>query len=234
MKTVIGTSCGGEKVFRYIVNSANKEHPKLLYIPADGYSWMDICVGYKIFGIALGCQFDYLALLDKNLDKTKIRDKILSSDIIFVGGGSAFHMLQTWNHFQMPKYIREAYDYEIVLSGLSAGAIAWFKYGNGDSNFYMEDKKHRYRKVVGTGVVRSICYPHYNVDNDKLFAMIMKMYNVPAIALEDGSSIVVRDDKYMIMKNSPDNVAYRFVNKDGKIYKKIIDNEDFLDLKEVL
>ena len=42
-------------------------------------------------------------------------------------------MISAWKKFGVDKALREAYEKEIVLSGLSAGAICWFKYGNSDS-----------------------------------------------------------------------------------------------------
>ena len=233
MGTIIGTSCGGDEVFSYIMKAANKKCPKFLYMPADGFSWNDICCAYYQFGKRYNCEFDYLAILEKGLSSNIIRDKIMSADIIFVGGGSAYDMTQKWQWAKLPKIFKEAFDKGIVLSGLSAGAIGWFQYGNGDSNFYLKDKQWQYRRVVGTGLVKAMCYPHYHVGNDKFFARIMKMYDVPAIALEDGASIVIQDNQYKIL-SSRDKAAYRFENINGRICKKIIDNEQFAPLNDLL
>ena len=236
MGIIVGMSGGySEPVEDFIVKLANKNKPRILFIPtASGDSPGYIISLYNDFVVKRGCKADFLALSYKNLTDEDIKRKILSADIIYVGGGSAYNMLETWRKFKVDEYIREAYKGDVVLSGTSAGAICWFAYGNGDSNFYRDGRVLKYRKVVGTGLVNTICFPHYFTDADFLFEKLMRFYDVPAIALSDNASILIENDKYLILRTDKEAKAYLFRNKNGVITKRSIVKEEMTPLKDLL
>ncbi len=229
MGTIVGSSCGSSSVDKYIVEAAGKDNPKILFIPtASGDSFGCLSALNFVFNKQFGCTVDFLLLCNDNISEDYVEDKVMSADIINVGGGSAWEMMQIWRAYNMNKFIKAAYDKGTVLSGTSAGSICWFKYGNGDSNIFMNrEKRYCYRKVEGTGMINALNYPHYNPSNDTLFSRIMKLYTVPAIALEDGCTFVVKDDKYKIMKMYDKVDAFLFKNNNGIISKQKILNEDF-------
>lgn len=236
MGTIVGMSGGySEPVDDFIVKLANKNQPKILFIPtASGDAPGYIISLYNDFAIRRGCKADFLALSYKNLTDEDIKRKILSADIIYVGGGSAYNMLETWRQYKVDEHIKEAYQKDIILSGTSAGAICWFAYGNGDSNFYRDGKVLKYRKVIGTGCINTICFPHYHPNDDLMFEKIMKFYEVPAIALSDNASILIKDDKYVILRTDKDAKACLFRNKKGIITKRSIVKEEMAPLKDLL
>lgn len=222
-------------VENFIVKLANKPEPKVLFIPtASGDSYQSVIWAYEIFCSKLGCKFDALPLVYGGLPDEDIRNKILSSDIIYVGGGSAFNMMEIWRQYKIDQYMKEAYDKNIILTGMSAGAICWFKFGNGDSNFYGDSKLLKYRKVVGTGLINAMCYPHYYSESDGYFEKIMRFYDVPAIALEDNASLFIKDDQYLVIKTSSNAKAWKFANRNGVITKKSIVKDKFCSIKELL
>ena len=58
---------------------------------------------------------------------------LLSKDIIYVGGGNTFYMLEIWEKNNLIKIFKEAYNKGIILSGVSAGAACWFDWILSDS-----------------------------------------------------------------------------------------------------
>ncbi|PJC37072.1 peptidase E, partial [Candidatus Peregrinibacteria bacterium CG_4_9_14_0_2_um_filter_53_11] len=56
-------------------------------------------------------------------------DKILSADLIYVGGGNTLKMMLRWKRFGVTTLLKQAYRKDIVLAGVSAGSICWFEYG---------------------------------------------------------------------------------------------------------
>ena len=63
--------------------------------------------------------------------------KIMSSDIVYVGGGNTLLMMRIWRRFGLDKVLKGAYEAGIVLAGISAGSICWFDSGHSDSmSFY--------------------------------------------------------------------------------------------------
>src|SRR3989338_8931348 len=84
---------------REIVCLTGKKHPRALFIPTAS---SDDC-GYwkifqKIYGKKLGCKADVLFLLRETPAFQEIRSKILSADLIYVGGGNRLKMMRRWRY----------------------------------------------------------------------------------------------------------------------------------------
>ncbi|MEI9906625.1 MAG: Type 1 glutamine amidotransferase-like domain-containing protein [Actinomycetota bacterium] len=62
-----------------------------------------------------------------------VRDQIMNSDMIWVGGGSVANLLALWSLHGVDSALREAYEEGIVLGGVSAGSICWHQGGPTDS-----------------------------------------------------------------------------------------------------
>jgi aminopeptidase N len=65
-------------------------------------------------------------------------EKLLSSDIIFVGGGNTIYMLKSWKECGLDILLYNAYQKGIIISGISAGLIFPFNSGVTDSNGPLE------------------------------------------------------------------------------------------------
>lgn len=236
MGTIIGMSGGNcLPIERFIVKLANKNEPKVLIVPtACGDAWQCMAGYYDLFGKNFGCKVDFLPLSYGGLSDEDIKRKILSADIIYVSGGSAYNMMEKWRQYKVDQYMQEAFKKDIILCGSSAGAICWFKYGNGDSNFTRENRMLKYRKVVGCGLINTMCYPHYWSGNDEYFEKLFRFYDVPAIALEDNASIMIKDDQYLVIKTCEQANAYKFINRNGIIIKKSIVKNKFCSVQELI
>ncbi|MFC1953334.1 Type 1 glutamine amidotransferase-like domain-containing protein [Chloroflexota bacterium] len=117
-----------------IIRLSGVVNPRLLFIPtatSDAESYVEAV--HKHFGEDLGCTIDTLYLVKEKPGISEIRDKVLNANIIYVGGGNTLKMLKIWRNLGVDKILHEAYERNIVLSGLSAGAICWFRYGSSDS-----------------------------------------------------------------------------------------------------
>ena len=133
-----------------IVELTKKKHPKALFIPTasgepDGY----IQNFNKVYGKKLGCKTDVLFLLKTKPTKKELREKILSSDLIYVGGGNTLKMMKRWRFLGVDKILKEAHKRGIVLSGISAGGISWFEAGHSDSMSSYNPDNWDYIKVRG-------------------------------------------------------------------------------------
>jgi dipeptidase E len=81
----------------------------------------------------LKCKTDVLFLIKEQPSKESIQRKILSADIIYVGGGNTLQMMCIWRRLRVDTLLISAYENGTVLSGISAGAICWFDSGHSDS-----------------------------------------------------------------------------------------------------
>jgi dipeptidase E len=133
---------------REIIRLSGKIQPKLLFIgtamsDAEKY-WFHI---QRYFGEHLGCKTDVLMLLKEKRTKKETRKKILSADIIYVGGGNTLMMMRVWRRLGIDRLLKQAHEKGIVLSGISAGSICWFESGHSDSLSFTNPKKWKYINV---------------------------------------------------------------------------------------
>ncbi len=77
----------------------------------------------------LDCEPNHLALTKTDLSFAEIESIILSQDIIFVGGGSTKFLMNVLKEKKADEMLIKAWEQGIILSGMSAGAICWFKDG---------------------------------------------------------------------------------------------------------
>src|SRR6185312_1220809 len=154
---------GTVSIDREIIRLSRKKHPRLLFIPtasSDSESyWKDV---QEYFGDFLKCKTDVLFLIKEQSSKESIQKKILSADIIYVGGGNTLQMMRIWRRLGVDRLLRSAYENGTVLSGISAGAICWFDAGHSDSMSFFNPKKWEYIIVRGLGLLNGILCPHYN------------------------------------------------------------------------
>lgn len=226
-----------EKIDKEIIRLTGKKRPKLLFVPtasSDSESYAD--VAKKYFGKRLGCRVDVLYLLNKKLSKKEIEEKILKSDIVYVGGGNTLKMMNAWRRLGVDKILKKAFKKNIVLSGLSAGSLCWFNGGSSDSRKFKNDKEP-FIKVTGLGFINAFHCPHYDTEKGRKKSLkdLMKKTPGTAIALDNCSAIEIVNDKYRILTTKKQTNAYRTYWLKGKYFEEIIKpKKEFSLLSELL
>ena len=216
----------------YIVKMSAKECPKTLFIPtASGDSQGYIDVFNNIYGNKLGCITDTLILINEETSHKDIKNKILSSDIIYVGGGDTSKMLDIWRKYKVDESLKQSFEKGTILSGLSAGSMCWFKHGYSDSGSN-EDGSTRYICLEGLGFINAINCPHYNEDGRKGFDDIMRVTEETGIAIENNCALVIKDDTFRIIKSDKKASAFKFINSYGSVQKFTLANENFVSIIE--
>jgi dipeptidase E len=103
---------------REIIRLSHKKNPKLLFIPTASSDseiyWKHV---QDYFGKFLKCKTDVLFLIKEQPSKEQIRRKILSADIVYVGGGNTLLMMGLWRRLGVDKLLVSAYENGTVLSG---------------------------------------------------------------------------------------------------------------------
>jgi dipeptidase E len=226
-----------------IIKLSRKKNPALLFIPTASGDSQGYCdVVEKYYGKKLGCRVENLLLTkekiqNKKITKEMIRKKILSSDIIYVGGGNTLKMMTLWRALGVDKLLLEAYKKGIVLSGLSAGAICWFSFGNSDSRKFTSNS-NKLIKVAGLGFIVALCCPHYFGEVERKPQLKEMMKNTPkivSIALTECCALEIIDNNYRILKSKRDAKAFKVFWKNGKYYEKeIMEKKEFLELNNLL
>jgi dipeptidase E len=203
---------------------AHKKNPKLLFIPTASSDseiyWKHV---QEYFGRFLKCKIDVLFLIKERPSKQQIRDKILSADIIYVGGGNTLMMMRLWRRLGVDKLLRQAYENGIVLSGISAGSICWFDSGHSDSMSFYNPRKWKYINVKGLGLINGIHCPHYNgmtrgIPRRKHFREMIRKTGGIGIAIENNCAIEFVDGRfYRVIRSKGKSRAYRVYKSGGDV-----------------
>ena len=153
-----GRSLGSLKIEKYIISLINKKRPKICFIPtASGDSSLYKLNFYRAFS-KLDCITSHIDFFSRT---ENLEEKVLTQDIIYVGGGNTKSMLAVWKEWNLHKILRNAYEKGIVMSGVSAGAICWFDKGITDS--YAEELTI----IDCLGIVGGIACPHFDEEKER-------------------------------------------------------------------
>jgi dipeptidase E len=182
---------------------------------------------------SIGATVSVLNLITENPSDEVVESMILSADAIYVSCGSSYLMIEEWRKRGVDKLLRQAYDNGTVMSGLSAGAIAWSKYCNPDS-FYT----NKSLKLDALGLINALICPHYDSENyrhDSFKNMIKEIPELVGIALDEHAAIEIVDDEYRIHSYGSGGKAYKcYWNNEKYFTKEIISVDDFKSLEELI
>ena len=199
------------EIDKYIVSLVNKETKKVLFIPTASGDMPSYIERFTNLYKELGCEVDSL-LLSKTENDNLIRSKIFSSDIIYIGGGNTARMMRIFKRTHVNEYLKLAYEKGIILTGLSAGAMAYFTNGYSDSN-RSTNPEASLCLVKCLDLIPYCFCPHYNEEERKSFDEFVVKKGFDGLALEDNVALVVIDDKIQgIIKSNTNNTGYYIIN----------------------
>ena len=145
---------------RYIVKSSNNEPPKVIFIPIASNNLTEYIKVFEREYKKLGAIVETIKL-SETTDINATKDQILSSDIIYFGGGNVDILLKWLNKPELNEIIKTAYEQGTIISGLSAGAVVWYEH------FIEIVDNEEYVIKKGLGWLDGYCTAHYNKENQK-------------------------------------------------------------------
>lgn len=200
-----------EEIDKEIVRLSEKSNPKLLFIgTASSHSEEYFNVIRDIY-TKLGCIVSNLDIINNNFDTEMLENIVFDTDIIYVGGGNTRFMLEKWRECGLDKILKQAYNRNIVLSGLSAGSYCWFKYN--------------YDLIEGLGLIDAINCVHYNIkdkESKNKFYKTIKDKNMIGYAIDNCVALEFIDNKVKVIKSDKKKNAYKVEYLTGKIIEEVI------------
>jgi dipeptidase E len=217
-----------------IVRQSLSKNPRLLFLgTASDYSDSYFKVVSNYFS-KLNCQVNNLNL-NNEINQKIIETKILTSDIIYVGGGDIEKLLTTWENFKLKSIFQKAWQKNIILSGVSAGAMCWFEYC--DNEEQVKDNND-WDVFQGLNIISSLSiYPHFNSIGKNIIKLqkLSQIKNISFIALDDCVALEIIDDQYRILKSKSTAKAYKIYWKNKHYYQEeVISTKKFNNLKNLL
>lgn len=194
-----------------ICSLSRKKNPRVLFIGTASKEREDYFESFKRAYKNLGGYVTNLEILNNKLSEKEIKEKILSSDIIYVGCGKTKFMLDIWKNKGIDKILVEAFNREIILAGMSAGSYCWFKYN--------------YELIEGLGLIPMINCVHYDeksIEKKEQFYRNIKDYKLDGLAIDNDVAVVFADGKYKVIKHNENMNAYHITFENGKYFKEIL------------
>lgn len=223
---------------RQIISLSGKTSPNVLFIPTastDSTSYSEVFNQH--YGKRLGCSVKVLNLYSKP-SKTAIEHTIANADIIYVGGGNTLKMMMLWRRYDVDKLLMSAYQSGTILSGLSAGAICWFKAGLSDSrSFTSNGKTWNYVNVRGLGLKDILFCPHYDAELARQPALRNSLKNTKkvAIAVDNCAALEIKDDEFRVISSRNGAKAHKAYWKNREYFVEDIEpSTRYAPLSELL
>jgi peptidase E len=212
---------GPSPLDEYFVRTTGVRSPKVCFIPtAAGDPEEMLAKYYKAFS-RLGCRPSHLAFFRKlrrgSVPLTQIERGLLAQDAIYVGGGNTRSMLAVWREWGVDRILGKAWTAGVLLGGMSAGAICWFKHGATDS-------------VLGTGrssalsclgFLRGSCSPHFDGERHRRgdFRRLIARGELPSgIGIDDGVAVLYHNQTLAeVVSSRRGATAYRVARASGTV-----------------
>ena len=220
-----------------IIELTGKTQPKALFIPTasgDAAGYVDNFEA--CYGDHFGCQTRTLTLIQNPPTFEEMSTLILDSDLIYVGGGNTYKMMKIWRRLGLGPVFAEAASRGTVLSGLSAGAICWFKYGHSDSRSFSISSEWDYIRVSGLGFINAVYCPHYHFEKrEASFSQMIAKRGGIGIACDNNAAIEIVGNHYRILTSAPDAKAYKLFKRKGRaVISELSQESDYIPLANLL
>ena len=136
-------------------------------------------------------------------------------------------MLAVWREWGLDTILKNAYENNIIMSGVSAGAICWFEKGITDSF-----KKHQ-AIIPCLGFVKGICCPHYDEEPERIpyVKEMLEVKNIDeCIAIEGYCALHLINDepKFSVSFKNETNTHHVVCNNNEIIHNNLSSVEKIL------
>ena len=210
-----GRSLGSLFIEKYIISLVSKKRPKICFIPtASGDNDLYKLNFYRAFS-KLDCITSHIDFFSRT---ENLEEKVLTQDIIYVGGGNTKSMLAVWKEWNLNKILREAYKSGIVMSGVSAGAICWFDKGITDSF------ASKLEIIDCLGIVEGIACPHFDEEKARepyVNELILNKIIKSCICIEGNCALHIKNDsEYLSIDFGNGKKCLRIYNENNKLERE--------------
>lgn len=196
-----------KEIDQEIVRISGKAKPHFLFLAHSQIPFGETAernyyqVMRKIYGDMLGCEVRWLKISELKENFNKAKEDVKWSDIIYEGGGDTYDMINLWKETGFDIILKEAWESGKVMCGVSAGAIAWFTYGNTLDPRMIDAECN---KIYGLGFIDAYISPHCQKEGKRESEIrSLKYINKIGLSVSNCAAIEIIDDKYRIIKSKP-------------------------------
>ena len=204
---------GNPLLDEFVLGLTGRDRPRICFLPsASGDADHYIVRFYRHFSPAR-CEPSHLSLFRRERAPGAPREHLLSQDLIYVGGGSVTSLIGVWRAHGIDTILRAAWERGVILCGLSAGSLCWFR--EGVSTFHGPPER-----VEGLGLLPWSNTVHYSSEPDRreaLFAWLRRGM-ASTYAADDGAALhFVGEEMAQVVASRPGARAYRIEAHRGHV-----------------
>jgi len=205
---------------KYIVEMDKKDSHNLLFVGTasrDAEGYID---SIKMAFEQLHRCVKALCLSTKEYTQKEIDELLEWADIIYVGGGNTFYMMEVWRKYGLDRKLKEVYSKDTaILTGISAGAMCWFNCGHSNSEVFWVNNRVGYGWVEQLLNIHLYAFcPHYEERIESFDKMILEK-SISGLAMESDTAFVEQNGQIKYIKCNEASKAYIFRNDNGTVLK---------------
>jgi dipeptidase E len=203
----------------FILSLATRKPARICFLPtASADSAHSLVKFYRAFsGRAIPTDltiFDSASLSRRPARSSELANFVAEQDIIYVGGGNTANLLSIWRAHRLDQILRQAWRRGVILCGVSAGMICWFRDGLTDSFGGLA--------VLGDGLgfLKASACPHYDGEKERrpAYRKAIKDGLLGGYAADDGAALHFRGtDLSQVVTSRPGASAYRVELVKGRV-----------------
>jgi len=93
-----------------------------------------------------------------------LQEKFDKADVLYIAGGNTRYAMKKWKKHGIDGMLTRAMRQGKIITGISAGALAWFNDGFSDAESYEVEKGAAwdFTEVKGIGHIDTLVSPHFN------------------------------------------------------------------------
>lgn len=208
----------------HTIKLTNVKNPDVLFIGTashDANEYIEVIT--KAFNL-LECEVKSLCLCSKNYTEQEIDDLLAWADIIYVGSGDTIFMMQIWKQYGLDEKLKKIYEKDLaVLTGISAGAICWFRCGYSDSESFHDEENWNYCWADGMLDIFHMAYcPHYNEEGRNSFDERLREKDLVGLAMENDTAFVENNGYQYFVRSNANAKAFMITYKNEIMEKQDI------------
>ena len=145
---------------------------------------------------------------------------LADQDVIYVGGGNTANLLAIWRAHGIDRILRDAWLGGVVMAGVSAGMLCWFRGGVTDSFGGLAALND------GLGLIDATACPHYDGEGERrpTYHRLVAEGFPGGFAADDGAALYFRGTELVeAVSSRPGAGAYRVALVEGKAVESRLD-----------
>jgi peptidase E len=203
----------------FALSLVRRATPRICLLPtAGGDAEAQIARFYGFFGNH-ECDPSHVSLFRLAGTGIRLREHLMSQDLIYVGGGSMVNLMAIWRAHGIDAILRDAWQAGVVLCGLSAGAMCWFEHGITTSSGHPATS-------AGLGFLRGSNSVHWSSQPGRRRTYLEAIADgLPAgYGVDDGCALVFKGTRlHEAVAARPRAGAFRVELRDGEVVEEPLD-----------